>query len=63
VLDLEEGVKYPVCIGGKRNCPPEDIGGRGDMRIFLKQSRTHSIQSMNLCLNGWEALLTLKNVA
>ncbi|WP_407641844.1 IS1096 element passenger TnpR family protein [Caldanaerobius fijiensis] len=34
VLDLEEGVKYPVCIGGKRNCPPEDIGGRGDMRIF-----------------------------
>jgi hypothetical protein len=22
-----EGVSYPVCIAGKRNCPPEDCGG------------------------------------
>jgi hypothetical protein len=22
-----EGESYPVCIGGKRNCPPEDCGG------------------------------------
>jgi hypothetical protein len=22
-----EGGSYPVCIGGKRNCPPEDSGG------------------------------------
>jgi hypothetical protein len=22
-----EGRSYPVCIGGKRNCPPEDCGG------------------------------------
>jgi hypothetical protein len=22
-----EGVSYPVCITGKRNCPPEDCGG------------------------------------
>src|SRR5262249_43729943 len=22
-----EGVKYPVCIGGQRACPPEDCGG------------------------------------
>jgi len=22
-----EGETYPVCIGGKRNCPPEDCGG------------------------------------
>lgn len=23
----EKGVKYPVCIGGERACPPEDCGG------------------------------------
>ena len=22
-----EGVSYPICITGKRNCPPEDCGG------------------------------------
>jgi Plasmid pRiA4b ORF-3-like protein len=22
-----EGVSYPVCVAGKRNCPPEDCGG------------------------------------
>jgi len=23
----QQGVKYPLCIAGARNCPPEDIGG------------------------------------
>ena len=23
----EKGVKYPICIGGERACPPEDCGG------------------------------------
>jgi hypothetical protein len=27
VLPPESGVKYPVCVEGKRNCPPEDCGG------------------------------------
>jgi len=27
ILELEPGVRYPVCVGGERACPPEDCGG------------------------------------
>ncbi len=27
ILEAEEGMTYPVCIKGKRACPPEDVGG------------------------------------
>jgi len=27
ILPMEKGTQYPVCIKGKRACPPEDVGG------------------------------------
>ena len=27
IVEPEPGVKYPVCLGGKNACPPEDCGG------------------------------------
>lgn len=36
ILPLEEGKVYPVCIKGKRACPPEDVGGVWGYEEFLQ---------------------------
>jgi len=36
ILPAKEGVKYPVCITGKRACPPEDVGGSFGYADFLE---------------------------
>lgn len=36
IRPTEKGVRYPVCIGGKNACPPEDVGGIGGYAHFLE---------------------------
>lgn len=35
ILPAEKDTHYPVCIAGKRACPPEDVGGIGGYGNFL----------------------------
>lgn len=34
ILEVDTDQKYPVCIGGANNCPPEDCGGLGGFEDF-----------------------------
>lgn len=36
ILPAEVGVQYPVCIKGKRACPPKDVGGPWGYAEFLE---------------------------
>lgn len=39
IVPLEEGKYYPVCLGGKRATPPEDVGGLPGYEEFLDALR------------------------
>lgn len=35
-FSAEKGIRYPICLEGKRACPPEDVGGFHGYQRFLK---------------------------
>ena len=39
ILASQEGVRYPICLKGKRACPPEDVGGVWGYENFLEAIR------------------------
>lgn len=41
VCPAESGLKYPICIGGKRACPPEDCGGFPGYDNLLEVIKDH----------------------
>jgi hypothetical protein len=38
------GIRYPICNGGARRCPPEDVGGPLGYREFLRAIRNPNHQ-------------------
>src|SRR4029077_785870 len=39
LLPPEKGRAYPVCVDGKRACPPEDVGGAWGYLEFIEAKR------------------------
>ena len=39
ILEPQPGQQYPVCIKGRRACPPEDVGGVWGYEMFLEAIR------------------------
>jgi hypothetical protein len=37
ILEEDDRVSYPICIGGEQACPPEDCGGLGGYYNFLSE--------------------------
>jgi hypothetical protein len=36
VIAVNDVVKTPICLGGERRCPPEDVGGVSGYQEFLE---------------------------
>jgi hypothetical protein len=55
ILAVEPGTQYPYCLKGKRNCPPEDIGGIWSYQHFLTllQDKNHPEHAESLEQLEW----------
>ena len=52
ILPPEAGKRYPVCLAGKRACPPRIVGASGDMLHSWKRLTIRSTPSMRRCWSG-----------
>jgi len=51
-INIDPIIKYPACIDGQMNCPPEDCGGIDSFITAWKQLKTKNIQIIKKLLNG-----------
>ncbi len=56
-----DGQSYPTCVGGKRNCPPENRGGAGAMNTFWASWRIPTTPNTKINLTGSAESLTQTN--
>lgn len=52
VLQLEPGVRYPRCLGGKRTCPPEEGFGYEDILRILRDQEDEEHEEVLEWLGG-----------
>ncbi|HEY2343522.1 MAG TPA: plasmid pRiA4b ORF-3 family protein [Chthoniobacteraceae bacterium] len=59
IIAPESGVRYPICLAGKRACPPEDCGGPYgymDLLDTLKNPKHENHEEMMDWIGGeWDA--------
>jgi hypothetical protein len=60
ILPVEKGTQYPVCIKGKRACPPEDVGGAWGYSDFLETIMNPKNPEYGDCWNGQVVILIRK---
>ena len=53
ILPVESGAKYPLCIKGKRACPPEDVGGIWGYDSFLEAMSDPNQREHNTYFEWW----------
>ena len=55
IIPKDKNMKYPICVDGKRNSPPEDCGGVGgyeDLIEIIKHPGTEELDDMINWLGG-----------
>ena len=55
ILPIDSKIKYPICLAGKMNCPPEDCGGvwgYADMLKILEDKKHEEYESYIDWLGG-----------
>ena len=61
ILPLEKGTHYPVCVTGKRACPPEDCGGATGYEELLEILRTRPTLNTWTSSTGCRGILTRRS--
>jgi hypothetical protein len=56
IIPANEPMKVPVCLGGDRRCPPEDVGGVSGYEDFLENIRPHARGLRRICRLGGRSL-------